>query len=110
MKIQTALILGLIFALATAIFAVVNVDPVTVNYVFGRGEWPLILVILFSILMGGSVIFMFGLLQTAKLKQQNKDLLRQNELLKKELHEIKQKNRETLHPDANSIRLVPDGE
>ncbi|BAB04958.1 DUF1049 domain-containing protein [Halalkalibacterium halodurans] len=52
MKGQWGLILGLLAALIIAVFAVINVDPVQVNYLFGTAEWPLILVILGSVLMG----------------------------------------------------------
>jgi uncharacterized integral membrane protein len=50
MKFQWSLLIGLIFAVIIAVFAVVNVDTVPVNYVFGNAEWPLILVILGSAL------------------------------------------------------------
>ncbi|WP_046173931.1 LapA family protein [Domibacillus indicus] len=110
MKTQTALILGLVFALIIAIFAVLNVDPVTVNYAFGSAQWPLILVILFSVLLGGLAIFMFSLFRTMALKHQNKELIRQNEQLKKEMHELKLEHREIVTPDANSTRLSPDGD
>lgn len=110
MKTQTALILGLIFALIIALFAVINVDPVTVNYAFGSAQWPLILVILFSVLMGGLAIFMFSLFRTVALKRQNKELINQNEQLKKEVHELKLDHRETMTPAADSTRLAPDGD
>jgi putative membrane protein len=108
LKTQTTLIIGLVFALVIAIFAVINVDPVTVNYLFGQAQWPLILVILFAVLMGGLAIFMFSLFRTMALKRQNKELIRQNEQLKKEMHELKLEHRETVLPEANSIRLIPD--
>ncbi|MET1032772.1 LapA family protein [Domibacillus tundrae] len=110
MKTQTALILGLIFALIIALFAVINVDPVTVNYAFGSAQWPLILVILFSVLMGGLAIFMFSLFRVMALKRQNKELIRLNEQLKKEMHELKLEQREAVTPAANSTRLAPDGD
>lgn len=110
MKTQTALILGLLFALVIALFAVINVDPVTVNYAFGSAQWPLILVILFSVLMGGLAIFMFSLFRTMALKRQNKELIRQNEQLKKEMDELKVEHREGIMPAADSTRLAPDGD
>ena len=110
MKTQTTFILGLIFALAIAIFAVINVDYVTVNYLFGQARWPLILVILFAVLMGGLAIFMFSLFRTMALKRQNKEIIRQNERLKKEMHELKLEHRKMDFPEANSTRLIPDGE
>lgn len=102
MKTQTTLILGLIFALIIAIFAVMNVDPVTVNYFFGQAQWPLILVIIFAVLMGGLAIFMFSMFRTMALKHQNKEIIRQNEQLKKEMHELKLEQRKMDFSKVNS--------
>ncbi len=55
-RLQWYVILGIVFALIVAIFAVVNVDKVDVNYVFGTAHWPLILVILGSVAMGGIIV------------------------------------------------------
>ena len=55
MKFQWNLLLGLLFAIIIAIFAVFNVDAVQVNYVFGKAQWPLVLVILCSALLGAVV-------------------------------------------------------
>lgn len=110
MKMQTTLILGFIFALVISIFAVINVNLVTVNYLFGQAQWPLILVILFAVLMGGLAIFMFSLFRTTALKRQNKEIIRQNEQLKKDMHEIKLENRKMEYMEVDSSRLIPDGE
>lgn len=56
MRIQWSLIAGLIFALLTAIFAVINVDPVQVNFGFDVVNIPLILVILGCALIGGIIV------------------------------------------------------
>lgn len=109
MKTQTALILGLVFALVIAIFAVINVDPVKVHYGLGSAEWPLIIVILFSVLLGGLAIFMFSLFRTIALKRRNKELLQQIEKLKKEIQDLKREDRGKNQPSATSTRLVPDG-
>ncbi|WP_083511985.1 LapA family protein [Amphibacillus sediminis] len=55
MKGQTYIISALIFALIVAVFAVINVDPVEVNYLFTTIESPLIIVILVSTLLGGLI-------------------------------------------------------
>ncbi|MFE8703491.1 lipopolysaccharide assembly LapA domain-containing protein [Cytobacillus sp. FJAT-54145] len=85
MKFQWTLIFGIIFALLVAIFAVINVDPVTVNYMFGQGEWPLILVILSSVLMGGLIVGLVGLFRVFMLQRKVKSLQKENEKLKIEL-------------------------
>ena len=53
MKFQWTMLVGILFALIVAFFAVMNVEAVTVNYLLGTAKWPLIIVILGSVLMGG---------------------------------------------------------
>lgn len=76
MKGQGSFILALVFALIVAIFAVINVDAVEVNYLFGTGKAPLILVILGSVLMGGVIAGAFGMVKVYKLQRANKALNR----------------------------------
>ena len=52
MNYQGYAILSLIFVIIIAVFAVANIDPVPVNYLFGVAQWPLILVILGSAVLG----------------------------------------------------------
>lgn len=54
MNKQWTIIFALLFTLIVAIFAVINVRAVEVDYLFGTAEWPLILVILGSVLIGGA--------------------------------------------------------
>ena len=72
MKGQWYLLAGLIFAIVIAIFAVLNVSPVEVNFLFGTAEWPLVLVILLSTLMGGVIAGSLAIYQIMKLKKQLK--------------------------------------
>lgn len=85
MKFQWTLLLGLAFALIVAVFAVINVDPVTVNYLFGESEWPLILVILGSVLMGGLIVGSVGLFRMFVLQREVKTLKKKNNLLEEQL-------------------------
>ncbi|WP_456273915.1 LapA family protein [Bacillus sp. AK031] len=87
MKFQWNLILGLAFALIVAIFAVINVDPVRVNYLFGEAEWPLILVIIGSVLMGGLIVGSVGLFRLFVVQRKLKAAQKENERLKKEAEE-----------------------
>ncbi|WP_077617992.1 LapA family protein [Bacillus sinesaloumensis] len=84
MRFQWNLILGLLFALIVAIFAVVNVDSVRVNYVFGNSDIPLILIILGSALLGGLIVGMFGILRQYKQQRQIKRLEKEIATLKNE--------------------------
>jgi len=74
LKIQWTLIFALAFALLIAVFAVINVSPVQVNYVFGTADIPLILVILGSALLGGFIVGMFGIIIQFKLQRKVRQL------------------------------------
>ncbi|WP_085523254.1 LapA family protein [Tuberibacillus sp. Marseille-P3662] len=67
---QWRLILALIFALVIGIFSVMNVGAVTVNYVFGQSEWPLIIIILSSVLMGALITGLIGIVRIYKLQRE----------------------------------------
>ncbi|RFU62765.1 lipopolysaccharide assembly LapA domain-containing protein [Bacillus sp. V59.32b] len=72
MKFQWIFLLGILFAIIVSIFAVINVDSVTVNYLFGTAEWPLILVILGSVLMGGFIVFSINIVKIYTLRRKIK--------------------------------------
>jgi lipopolysaccharide assembly protein A len=74
MKMQWTLIFALVFALITAVFAVINVGPVQVNYLFGSADIPLILVILGSTLLGGLITGLFGIIRQYRLQRRIKFL------------------------------------
>ncbi|GAF19448.1 hypothetical protein JCM19046_4099 [Bacillus sp. JCM 19046] len=71
MKAQTAFIVGVIAAILIAVFAVMNVESVPVNLLFTQAEWPLILIILFSVLLGAIVA---GAMSVIKLHQQKLEI------------------------------------
>lgn len=81
MKGQSYVIFAIIFVIIVAIFAVINVEPVEVDYLFGTGEAPLIFVILFSVLMGGIITAAVGILRVFRLQRENKTLRKENEQL-----------------------------
>ncbi|WP_138415593.1 LapA family protein [Aquibacillus sediminis] len=85
MKGQTYTILALVFAIIIAIFAVINVEPVEVNYLFGTGSWPLILVILISVLMGGIITASVGVVRLIRLQRENRSLRTKNQQLEEQL-------------------------
>lgn len=94
MKFQWTLLLGIGFALIVAVFAVINVDAVTVNYLFGQAEWPLILIILGSVLMGGIIVGSVGIFRMYVLQRKVKVLEKEKDRLEKEL--VQQQNPEAL--------------
>lgn len=85
MKVQWTLILGLIFAMIIALFAIVNIDDVPVDYIFGQAYWPLILVILGSALIGAMISVSFSLVRIFSLQREAKQLRKTLELKEAEL-------------------------
>src|SRR5699024_11997155 len=79
MRGQTYVILGIIILIIVSVFAVTNVDTVQVTYLFWTGESPLILVILFSVLMGGLITTAAGYFKMHQLQRENKTLKRSEE-------------------------------
>lgn len=77
MKGQGMLISAFAFALVIAIFAVINVDTVQVNFLFMKTSTPLILVILVSTLLGGLTVGLFGMIRIYRLQRQVKGLEKQ---------------------------------
>lgn len=114
MKFQWSLLLALIFAVIVAIFAVVNVDPVPVNYVFGTAQWPLILVILGSALLGafvsGSVAIFRSFVLQRRVKQLEKDNTIKESLIATQQNEISvlHKNEPMQFPDTLDLKEAKD--
>ncbi|SEO34911.1 Uncharacterized integral membrane protein [Amphibacillus marinus] len=82
MKGQAYIISALVFALIVAVFAVINVDPVEVNYLFTTAESPLILLILVSTLFGGLITGGFGIYHLIGVRKKVKLLEQENERLR----------------------------
>ncbi|MFS0780792.1 LapA family protein [Bacillus sp. 1P06AnD] len=74
MKTQWIYIFGLIGAIIVCVFAVLNVDAVKVNYVFGHAEWPLILIIIGSVAIGSLVAWSLSIRRISLLKRKIKQL------------------------------------
>ncbi|WP_054955453.1 LapA family protein [Paenibacillus dakarensis] len=72
MKIQWSLIAGLLFALLTAIFAVINVNPVNVNLFFRTVQIPLILLIIGCTLIGGIIVGSYGIYRQYRMQKEIK--------------------------------------
>jgi len=89
MKRQWSLILAIIFAIIIAIFAVINVEPVEVDYLFGKAEWPLVLIILGSVFMGGFIIASAGVVRILTIHRRLKVAEKENAKLKTELETLK---------------------
>lgn len=90
MKFQWNLLLGLLFAIIIAVFAVFNVDAVQVNYVFGKSQWPLVLVILCSALLGAMVSGFVAMFRSVRSNRRIREL--QKEMTLKEITIAAQQN------------------
>lgn len=86
-------ILGLIFLLLVLMigltFAVLNANPVTVNYYFGSREAPLSLVLVLALIVGA----VLGVLATTglvlRLKRENSRLQRANRVAEREVANLR---------------------
>lgn len=74
MKGQTYIILFILFTILISVFAVLNTTVVRVNYLFWQGSSPLILVILFSVLLGAILTMIAGSKKYLTYKKQTKQL------------------------------------
>jgi lipopolysaccharide assembly protein A len=85
MKMQWVLLVGGILSVTFALFAIVNVDKVSVNYIFGEGQWPLVLIILVSVVTGFVISTCFAVFKlferNLKIRQLEKTLQAKERLL-----------------------------
>lgn len=102
MKMQLYLLFGFIFALIIATFAVINVGDVEINYLFGTANWPLVLVILGSAVIGGLSVGLFGLIKVIQLQRQVKKL--------HQIHNEKETWKEEKQRETDSETVDPSNE
>ena len=76
--------MGLFFTVIIALFSYINIEEIPVNYYFGKADWPLIVVILGSTLIGAFISACFSAIRMFTLK-------RKVSLLQKDLHEKERK-------------------
>ncbi|AUI71099.1 hypothetical protein COSHB9_24120 [Companilactobacillus alimentarius] len=57
---QSKFVLGLVIVLIVVVFAVLNVNPVTVSFGFTRVKLPLIILIIVSLLLGALVTLLLA--------------------------------------------------
>lgn len=107
MKFQWNLLIGLLFAIIIAIFAVINVDAVQVNYVFGQAQWPLILVILGAALLGAMVsgfVAMFLAFQSnRRIKEFQKEMTLKELTIAAQQNEIAELQKYTALPSNDEV-------
>lgn len=81
---QIRIIIMLFFTLLFVLFAVVNIDAVTVDFIFLKAEIKLIYIIISSILFGALFVYVFSANTQRKLKKKIKLLENENKKIKQE--------------------------
>jgi lipopolysaccharide assembly protein A len=104
-KTQWSLLLALVFALLIALFAVLNVEPVKVDYYFGTAHWPLILIVLGSLLAGVIITAAIGEARIYRLKKDLKKVRKERDELKVKTH-LAAKDAAEPDVNANSFRTM----
>ena len=87
---QWSLILSILFAIIIAVFAILNIEPVQVNYLFGKTQLPLILVILFTALLGAAISGFMAMFRSIHANRRINDL--KKEMTAKEITIATQQN------------------
>lgn len=100
MKGQSYVILSIILVIIIAVFAVTNVAPVEVNYLFWQVESPLILVILFSVLMGVLISGAVSMRKIYHLQKENRQIRSEHKQMQDVLRKNKLMNQVKLHEDT----------
>lgn len=102
MKSQWGWLIALLFAVIIAVFSVVNVAAVTVSYVFGVVNIPLVLIILISALLGALISGILTTIRAVKNKRKAAHLEKEVTQLQEEL---RSKNRLIEEQKRELIRL-----
>ncbi|MGP4080525.1 LapA family protein [Pseudalkalibacillus sp. R45] len=82
MRREWSFIIGLLFAIIIAVFAVINVETVEVDYLFGTAQWPLVLVILGSTMLGALAVGVAGSARFFSMKKELRALRKETRQLK----------------------------
>ncbi|EXJ24155.1 hypothetical protein ADIAL_0286 [Alkalibacterium sp. AK22] len=73
MKRQWSMIGAILLFLIVAVLSVLNVDPVPINFGFAVVEWPLIIVIFVSVLLGAFIATLLSTFKIYKDQRQHKE-------------------------------------
>lgn len=72
MKKQWSMVGAIILFLGVAILSVLNVEPVPVNFGFAEVEWPLIVIIFVSVLLGALIATLLSTYKAFKDQRKSK--------------------------------------
>ncbi len=93
---QLGFIIALLFSIIIAIFAILNNEVVTINYLFGEAPVSLVIVILASAFLGALVVGIFSLVGRVKYGFKFRDLEGKLRKMEEELNRMKKKEEELL--------------
>jgi len=94
--LQLGFIIALLFSIIIAIFAILNNEVVTINYLFGSAPVSLVIVILASAFLGSLVVGIFSLVGRVKHGFKFRDLEGKLKKMEEELNRMKKKEEELL--------------
>jgi len=101
------LILALIFSLLIALLAVANTEPVTLNYIFGKTNLPLIILILGSAFAGALAIGLFSLFRGISNALAFRQARHEKEALQKKVKDLEEQKL-FLEAELNKAVSVPE--
>ncbi|WP_125762941.1 lipopolysaccharide assembly protein LapA domain-containing protein [Levilactobacillus mulengensis] len=74
MKNQWRIVVTILLVIVVAVFAILNVESVPVSFGFTTVHWPLILILLVSILIGAILMILFSTINSFQHNRAYKDL------------------------------------
>lgn len=86
---QIRVMILLLFSLVIAIFAVINTQPVEINFFFTKTEIELIFVIIFSVIIGALFMFILSSMKQLQQSRRIKSLEKENIKIKGSLEQLK---------------------
>ena len=89
---QLKYILALLFALVVAVFALLNAQPVTVDFIFNEFQISLALVILVSAFAGAVILGFLGIFRQVKESFKSREMNARIKKLEEQLEETMDKN------------------
>ncbi|MHC9532788.1 LapA family protein [Dellaglioa sp. BT-FLS60] len=114
MKKQWRTIIVLLIMIVIALFSILNVKEVSINFWFAQVRMPMILILLFSIFAGALLIGILTTSTTMMLKKENKELSQQlnerntdfDESVANATDKIQSKNRKEVQLLQNEIKML----
>ncbi|MCH4123193.1 MAG: lipopolysaccharide assembly protein LapA domain-containing protein [Levilactobacillus sp.] len=74
MKNQWRIVISILLVIVVAVFAILNVESVPVSFGFTTVHWPLILILLVSILIGAVLMILFSTINAVQHNRAYKEL------------------------------------